>query len=145
MENNTALLITKSNNKSGWLSKAQFRSENRRWLSYSRKIAIRIIAAMDDKKELNQKKLAELADVSPQQISKILKGNENLTLKTIAKFSEILNTELISFPNYKYNMVEINVNFNDDMLFHLDLKYIVPQYILIDQIKNVTSNFIQNN
>ncbi|HVX50139.1 MAG TPA: helix-turn-helix transcriptional regulator, partial [Chitinophagaceae bacterium] len=46
------------------------------------------------------KKLAEKIGVKPQNISKILKGDVNLTLKTIATLATELNTELISFPFY---------------------------------------------
>lgn len=86
-----------------WRKVAQFRRENKSWLRYSGKIALRILSAIEDYPDMNQKRLAELADVSPQQISKIVKGEENLTLKTIAKLSEILGQELISFPSFKYN------------------------------------------
>ena len=89
---------------SNWSKEADFRIKNHKWLRYSSKIASRILAAMEDKEGMTQKKLAELMDVSPQQISKILKGNENLTLETIAKFSEALGVELISFPDYKYSV-----------------------------------------
>jgi len=53
---------------------------------------------MEEKEGMTQKKLAELMNVSPQQISKILKGQENLTLETISKLSETLGVDLISFP-----------------------------------------------
>lgn len=36
---------------------------------------------------LSQKKLAELAAVSPSQISQVLAGNENLTLKAMLKYA----------------------------------------------------------
>lgn len=85
-----------------WRKKAQYRKDNKGWLKYSGKIALRILSALEDRTDLNQKKLADLTGVSPQQISKVVKGEENLTLKSIAKFSEILCTELIIFPDYKY-------------------------------------------
>ena len=94
--------ITISNN-SEWAERANYRIKNRKWLGYSGKVALRILAAIEDTPGMNQKKLAELAEVSQQQISKIVKGKENLTLQTIAKFSEILGLELISFPSFKYN------------------------------------------
>ena len=86
-----------------WRERARFRSENRKWLGYSGKIALRILSALEDRPDMNQKLLAKEAGVSAQQVSKILKGQENLTLKSIAKFSEILGLELISFPSFKYN------------------------------------------
>lgn len=96
---------------SGWHEKADYRIKNRKWLAYSSNIAFRILAAIDDNKDLSQTKLAELLNVTPQYISKILKGHENLTLETIAKLSEALNVELISFPEYKYSRpIHENIN-----------------------------------
>jgi transcriptional regulator with XRE-family HTH domain len=86
-----------------WRKRAQFRKENSVWLKFSGKIALRMLAALEDIPDMNQKRLAELADVSPQHISKVLKGEENLTLKSIARFSEILGKDLIEFPSYKYH------------------------------------------
>jgi transcriptional regulator with XRE-family HTH domain len=87
---------------STWLVDATFRRENK-WLAYSSEIALRILAAIEDKKDFSQSKLAELLGVSPQQISKIVKGKENLTLETIYNISRALDAELISFPEYKYS------------------------------------------
>ena len=88
---------------SGWLKKAQFRRENRKWLGYSSNIARRTYAAMEEKEGMNQKTLAEKLGVKPQYISKLLKGEQNLSLQTIGKLSEALGVELISFPEYKYS------------------------------------------
>jgi len=85
-----------------WRENAEYRSKNK-WLTYSSKIARRILAAIDANPELNQAKLASLLNVSPQQISKIVKGKENLTLETIYNLSQALSVELISFPNYQWN------------------------------------------
>jgi transcriptional regulator with XRE-family HTH domain len=88
---------------SNYLQNAQFRIENKKWLNYSSNIALRIIAALDQQANMTQKALAEKLEVSPQYINKILKGQENLSLATIAKISEVLNVELISFPNYLFD------------------------------------------
>ena len=88
---------------SKYLENAKFRIENKTWLNYSRNIAIRIISALEDNENMSQKTLAEKLEVSPQYISRILKGQENLSLSTIAKISTVLGVDLISFPNFKYN------------------------------------------
>lgn len=88
---------------SAWKDKAEFRLKNRKWLNYSSNIARRVVAILEERKDLNQKSLAELLDVSQQYISKLLKGEENLTLETIAKLSTVLGVELITFPEYKYS------------------------------------------
>ncbi len=88
---------------SSWKEKAQWRLKNRSWLKLSSNIARRMAASLEDNEAMNQKKLAEQVGVSAQYISKVLKGEENLTLETIAKLSEALGTELIAFPEYKYS------------------------------------------
>lgn len=75
------------------------------WLRvYSSEIAKRVLAAIEDNDGLNQAKLAETLNVSPQQVSKIVKGKENLTLESIYKLSKALKVELIRFPEYKYSV-----------------------------------------
>ena len=78
----------------------QWRRENRSWLKESSRIAISILKRLDDL-SWTQKTLAEKMKVSPQQISKILKGQENLTLETIVKLESCLGLVLIekSFIN----------------------------------------------
>lgn len=78
---------------SKWREKAQWRRDNRAWLRKSQKIAVSIIEAMKAS-GLSQKELAEKMSVSPQYISKILKGSENLSLETISKFETVLGIEL---------------------------------------------------
>jgi transcriptional regulator with XRE-family HTH domain len=88
---------------SNYLQNAKFRIENKKWLSYSSNIALRVLAALEESKEMTQKTLAEKVGVSPQYINKVLKGQENLSLQTIAKLSEALNMELITFPKFLFD------------------------------------------
>jgi plasmid maintenance system antidote protein VapI len=94
--------------KSKWLENAEYRIKNR-WLNYSSEIARRILAAIDEKKGFSQARLAEILQVSPQQVSKIVKGQENLTLETIFKISQAIGVELISFPDYQYTKQIVTV------------------------------------
>jgi transcriptional regulator with XRE-family HTH domain len=55
------------------------------------------LAAIDATPGMTQKQLAELIGVSPQFISKILKGQENLTLETISKIETALGIAILSF------------------------------------------------
>ncbi len=77
-----------------WHQDAEFRQENRSWLKKSQAIAIKINKALADK-SMSQKQLAEKMDVSPQQVNKIVKGRENLTLETIGKLEMALGIGLI--------------------------------------------------
>jgi len=82
---------------SGWLKDAQWRSENRAWLKHSQAIALRILRTLRAK-NVSQKELAEQIGVSPQQVNKIVKGRENLTLETIAKLEAALGIVLLTLP-----------------------------------------------
>jgi transcriptional regulator with XRE-family HTH domain len=77
-----------------WHKDADFRQENRSWLKKSQAIAIKINKALTDK-SMSQKELAEKMGVSPQQVNKIVKGRENLTLETIGKLEIALGISLI--------------------------------------------------
>lgn len=88
---------------SNWEHEAKIRRANLWMRQYSSQIARRIVSILNANPELTNTKLAAELGVSPQYISKILKGRENLTLETIWKLSKALKTELISFPEYEYS------------------------------------------
>jgi len=88
------LATTLANNKSNWQTKAEWRQANESWLRHSRQIALKINKALKAQ-GLTQKQLAERLAVSPQQVSKLLKGTENMTLETIAKLESTLDVALI--------------------------------------------------
>ena len=79
---------------SDWKAKAKYRRENREWLKKSAAIAVRVLDALKAQ-NLSQKELAERMNVSPQQISKIVKGQENLTLETISNLELALDIQII--------------------------------------------------
>jgi transcriptional regulator with XRE-family HTH domain len=83
--------------------RVKFRIENKKGLGYSSNIARRIYAIIKGNEIMTQSSLASKLDVSDQYVSKILKGNQNLSLFTIAKISDALGVELITFPEYKYS------------------------------------------
>lgn len=84
-----------SNQPSDWKAKAKFRRDNREWLKWSAAIAIKVLDALEAQ-GLTQKDLAERMDVSPQQISKIVAGQENLTLQTIIHLESLLGIHIIN-------------------------------------------------
>jgi len=97
---------------SKWLEKAEWRAANRSWLKTSQAIAIRVNRILREK-QISQKALAEMLNVSPQQVSKIVGGRANLTLETISKLEHALQATIISVPRQvthaKYH-AEISVN-----------------------------------
>jgi len=88
---------------SKYLQNAKFRIENKKWLSYSSNIALRVLAALEENENMTNESLAQMIGVSPEYLNKILKGQENLSLETIAKLSEALNVELITFPKFLFD------------------------------------------
>lgn len=84
-----------SDQPSDWKEKARYRRENREWLKKSAAIAVRVLDVLKTQ-NLSQKDLAERMNISPQQISKIVKGQENLTLETISNLENALGIHIIT-------------------------------------------------
>ena len=83
-----------------WKAKAEQRKANKESLRRSAKIAFKILDTLRQNRLMgkspnSQKELAELLDIKPQQINKIVKGQENLTLETIARLEDALQVKLI--------------------------------------------------
>ena len=79
---------------SKWREKAEWRQKNKSWLRYSQHIAIKMLEKMNEL-GLTQKALAERMDCSQQYISKVLRGQENLSIETICKIEDALDIELL--------------------------------------------------
>lgn len=105
MKNKLSSFASKAHSK--WLEDANNRSKNRGRLYKSAMIATKILQVIRAK-GLTQSDLARELNISPQQVSKVVKGQENLTLDTIDKLEFVLGIELISVPKYS-NSSEINV------------------------------------
>ena len=88
---------------SKYLQNAKFRIENKKWLSYSSNIALRVLAALEENENITKETLAQMIGVIPEYMNNILKGQENLSLETITKLSEALNIELITFPKFLFD------------------------------------------
>lgn len=68
------------------------------WTFRSSAIAKRVMLALTARKMM-QKELADLIGFRPQQISRILRGDVNLTMKTIAKIEVALGIRLLEVPS----------------------------------------------
>ena len=66
------------------------------WLQYSRKIAIKVAVAMQ-RQNLSRQDVAERMGCSPQYVSRLLKGEENLSLETICKLEDALNIAILQY------------------------------------------------
>jgi len=83
-----------TNDKSPWLANAKYRQKNRTWLRKAQSIAIRVLKTIKER-NIQPKELAVALDVSPKQVSKIIKGKENLSLQMISKLEQVLDISLI--------------------------------------------------
>lgn len=79
---------------SKWREKAEWRQKNKSWLRFSQQIAIKMLEKMNEM-GLTQKALAERMDCSQQYVSKVLRGQENLSIETICKIEDALEIMLL--------------------------------------------------
>ncbi len=86
-----------------WLQEARNRQINKEWQKHSKKIASKVLVTLREKK-MKQNQLADIIGVSAQQVNKIVKGKENLTLETIVKLENALSINLI-FQEQRRNFV----------------------------------------
>lgn len=83
-----------SESPSQWREEAEWRRENKDWLRYSKRIAVMLLSYMK-REHLTQSAMAERLDCTQQYVSKILKGNENLSLETLAKLEYATGERLV--------------------------------------------------
>jgi len=95
MTNKEKFLALVSGSEPETMAEVKERNRNRAMIEESQDIALKVLARLD---ELNwtQKKLAEMMQVSPQQVNKIVKGQENLTLATQRQLQDILNIPILA-------------------------------------------------
>lgn len=75
------------------------------WTRKSSLIALKVNAALDRLK-LTKQELASRLGVSPQYVSRIVKGGENLTLETVARLEKALGTVLLDdSPSRRYTRI----------------------------------------
>lgn len=84
-----------SSTPSKWREKAEWRMKNKSWLCYSRHIAMMMLDKME-KLNINQEQLSKLLDCTQEHISEILKGQENLSLETMAKIEQCLKIQIFN-------------------------------------------------
>lgn len=90
----TFLESHQSETPSRFTENAQWRKENASWLRWSRQVALAIIDYMQAN-GLKRADLAKRLGVSPQYVSKLLSGTENLSFKSVANIEEKLGISCI--------------------------------------------------
>ena len=96
-------LVSKEDPKD-WREDVRFYEENKEWLDRSATIAIKILITLRHNRKENrfpstQKDLAEIMNITPQQVNRMVKGTENLTLETISCVEKALDIQLIDIHN----------------------------------------------
>ena len=94
MSNKEKFLNLVSEEQSNTLQNLKERKKNRAMLRESQSIAYKVLMRLETLK-WTQKKLAEKLEVTPQQVSKIISGKENLTLETLVKLQVVLEIPLL--------------------------------------------------
>lgn len=77
------------------LAEVNKRIKNRAMLRESQQIALKVLLKLDEL-GWSQKDLAKAMDVTPQHISKIVSGKENLTIETQIKLQNILDIPVLA-------------------------------------------------
>ena len=90
----TRLREHQSTTPSKWRENAEWRMKNKSWLRYSQRIAMMMLDKMEEM-NMSQKQLSEMMGCSQQYISKVLKGQENLSLETISKIEGCLGIQIL--------------------------------------------------
>jgi antitoxin component HigA of HigAB toxin-antitoxin module len=83
-----------SSTPSHWREAAEFRQANKAWLRHSQQIAMMMLDKMEEL-HLTQKALSERMGCTQQYVSKILRGQENLSIETICKIEEALSLQIL--------------------------------------------------
>ncbi|MEX0778775.1 MAG: helix-turn-helix transcriptional regulator [Balneolales bacterium] len=96
--NNKKLREIASDEISPWVNNAKKRQGDRMWLKKSQRIALKVLMTLRER-GLQQKELARQLGVSAQQVNKIVKGKENMTLETIDKLEQVLGVTLVEIPD----------------------------------------------
>jgi|GEM_PF-1244654 len=102
------LIATTSDEKASWLKQADWNKKHELALNDFSTIAIRILSTLK-KRNMKQIDLANLLDVKPQALSRIVKGRQNLTLSKIRQIEKALDIRLITVTPEKLHRFQIEL------------------------------------
>lgn len=109
---NFLALVSKEDQKT--LERNRERIRNRAMLRESQQIALKVLLKLDDL-GWSQKDLAKVMEVSPQQITKIVSGKENLTIETQVKLQNVLDIPILAsyYENKAEKLKQIILTFEE--------------------------------
>lgn len=133
MTNKEKFLALVSKEETKTVERAKARLAKKSYSKLSNQIAFEILERIDELK-WKQVRLAEEMKVSPQQVNKWVKGNENFTLETLVKLSEVLGIELIQVtPKQSANTVEeVTIVSSEEYTHSVPVKMPKPHIVLSD-------------
>lgn len=85
--------MASKNPPSKWRENLEYDKKNWEWLKMSSNVAFAVLEMLDHT-NMSQVELANKMNVSRQQVSRILRGQENLTIETISKLQTALGIKL---------------------------------------------------
>lgn len=85
--------MASKNPPSKWRENLEYDKKNWEWLKMSSNVAFAVLEMLDHT-NMSQVELANRMNVSRQQVSRILRGQENLTIETISKLQTALGIKL---------------------------------------------------
>jgi len=97
MTNKEKFLKLASSADKALISEVEERIKSRAMLRESQNIALKVLARLDEL-HWSQRRLAEAMGVSPQQVSKIVSGKENLTIESLVKLEDVLGIPFLAKP-----------------------------------------------
>lgn len=87
--------LASENPVSNWKEKVEFRKANKSSVKQSAKVALRILDALEEK-GWSQADLAKALEVTPQQVSKLVKGQSDFKLSTIEKLEKVFEMKILA-------------------------------------------------
>lgn len=121
MSNKEKFIALVSAETTNTVAKNRDRIKNRAMLRESQNIALKVLDKLEEIR-WSQRKLAKEMGVTPQQITKIVKGQENLTLETQTKLQSILKIPILA--SYYENIEEKSIS---EVAITATERYIAPK------------------
>ncbi len=119
------------------LEQIKERKRNRARLRESQLIALKVLNKLDEL-GWSQSRLAKEMDVLPQQITKIVRGKENLTLDTLVKLEQVLDIPILA--TYYEKIFE---HIDSLLKFAFSEHYLTPENKQFEANKNLQSKSYQ--
>ena len=120
------------------LAEVKKRIKNRAMLRESQQIALKVLMKLDDL-GWSQKDLAKAMDVTPQQISKIVSGKENLTIETQIKLQNILDIPVLA--SYYENKEKVKV----EWIFNVKKQFVnIEKTFVMILVKDQNLDILEN-